>query len=238
MLFGKGETTTPNDKPHKPLGFIAQKYESGGAGPGTIADTPGDGGGKAYGIFQLDSAFRHLRLYVAQSEFAEVFDGLIPGSKEFDDQWRSVANAAGEKFSQSQRAYVTSMFYKPAIDYARLNAFSVTERAIQEAVFSISVQHGGWRTILKNGRKLSTIGHPRSEVHGLYHARRLYVQSLRSLSPRVKKALMNRYDLEEQDVLGLLSDYSDPHKHEDAALEVLTDLTADTPNESSKDASS
>lgn len=200
MLFGAGETTTPNDKP---LGFIAQKYESGDAGPGTIADTPGDGGGKAYGTFQMDIAFGHVAKYVAQSEYASEFAAFRLGSPQFDAVWRNIAEREPKEFERSQRQYIVKMFFDPAIKFAEMQGYSVVYRAIKEVVFSIAVQHGGYRTILRRAKKLRVRGDTESEVRAIYSARRNYVNSLSTLTDRVKVALMNRYYLEEQDVLAI-----------------------------------
>ena len=188
---------------NKPLGFISQKYESGNAGPGTISDIPGDGGGKAYGVFQLDSNFRHVKLYVTQSEYKDIFNGLVIGSEEFDAKWKTIAETDGTRFEESQRLYVTRRYYNTAIAYAGQTGFDVTSRAIQETIFSIAVQHGGYRTILKAARRMMP-SDTESQVHAIYEARRNYVQSLQSLSDPVKVALLNRYQDEEQDVLSLL----------------------------------
>lgn len=207
MLFGSGNSDIKLDENGhvKPLGFIAQSYESANHGPGVIADVPGDGGGKAYGSYQLDSHFKHLVRYIEQSDYSELFEGLKPGSEEFDKVWKTIAETDGKAFELSQRSYVTKAYYHPAAKFAKSVGFDTTSRAVQEAIFSIALQHGSWKTVLRIARKQIKLHDPKSQIESLYGARKAYVQALAPLSPKVKRALATRYVLEEQDVQSLLT---------------------------------
>lgn len=194
------------EEEEKSLGHIAAKYESGDgtSDAGTISNTKGDPGGKSYGTYQLSIAAGTLKRYVEQSEFKDYFRGIPFGSKDFDYQWMTIADMDEQEFRADQHDFIKRTHFLPANRYAKNQGFSVNVNAVAEAIFSISVQHGGYKRVINLARRLKEGKDPEAQVKALYKARRQYVNSLKSLSPYIKRAIMNRYDREEGEVLGLL----------------------------------
>ena len=69
-------------------------------------------------------------------------------------------------------------------------------------MFSIAVQHGGYKTIFREARNLITDHTPEDQILALYTARGAYIQGM-PLSNNIKEALINRYAKELTDVLEL-----------------------------------
>lgn len=206
----------PNDAEQKTiLGFICEKYESANAGPGTISDPGNDPGGKSYGSWQLSLNAGTLRRYLAVSDFRDNFievpDGydtgidIKPGSEIFDKIWTRLAKEFPRRFAADQKIFIMKTHYYPAVRVAEGHGFTYTHRAIQEAIFSISVQHGGYATIIREARKLLTDRNINSQVTALYRARTEYVTRLQ-LADNIHEALLSRYVQECGDVLMLCDD--------------------------------
>lgn len=178
------------------LGFISERYESAGRGPGTISPFSDDPGGKSYGIYQFSEST--LLSYVNQSQFefkAKAF------TDDFDSEWIGIANKYSAEFALDQHIFTTKRLYLPHIIGANIVGYSTWSRKIQEAVFSISVQHGGAAEIIKNGHSPDTVDVV-EQVKGLYRKRWEYVKKLH-LSDRLKNALQNRYQSELVAVLNI-----------------------------------
>lgn len=182
------------------LGQISKKYESGGAGPGTISSGRGDPGGKSYGEFQLALNTGTLKKYIKYSRYEKDFEGLELASKEFDDKWVELADRS-HKFGEDQLLFIKKTHFDPCRRYATTMRLEKT-LAINEALFSISVQHGGYKKIIDKACEIN-INNELEIVKSLYQARRDYVNGLR-LSSKLKATLNHRYDREEKDVIGLI----------------------------------
>lgn len=166
------------------LGSISAQFESN-HDVAAISDNPNDPGGKSYGTYQLSKVM--LFDYIKQTPFT--LKGMI-STDAFDSYWRKVACEYPIEFALDQRLFITKKLYLPNAIYAKDLGYDTDSRKIQEAIFSIAVQHGGVKTILKDGFVSSDDVH---EVLGsLYHTRLHYVLSL-GLSESLKTALKNRY---------------------------------------------
>lgn len=185
------------------LGDITIKYEGTIKEPGIIIDNPDDPGGKSYGPFQLSLNAGTLGKYIQGSQYAYFFKGLTPGSNEFDKAWLDISKVYGREFMEEQREYIKKKFFVPAERYAKQQGFSTELRAIQEALFSIAVQHGGYKSIIKMARKIYEGTGPKGQIKALYTARNQYVQSLHTLPDHIKSAIYNRYKLEYEDILNV-----------------------------------
>lgn len=190
----------------KQLGFIADKYESGEGkvNAGTIGNLRGDPGGKSYGVYQLSLNKGTLKRYVALTKYAARFKGIPLGSKEFDIAWLSLADDDEAGFAFDQFMFIKRSHYLPAIEYARNQGFDISSRAIQEAIFSISVQHGGFKRVIALARHHKRGKSVEDQVNALYDARQEYVSGLSGLSADLKRAILNRYVRELTDVLELV----------------------------------
>lgn len=188
------------------LGFISDKYESGEGkvNAGTIGNLRGDPGGKSYGVYQLSLNKGTLKRYIALSKYAARFKDIPLGTKEFDIAWLSLADDDEVGFAEDQFSYIRRSHYLPAIEYARNQGFDISNRAVQEAVFSISVQHGGFKRVIALARHHKRGKAVVDQVNALYDARQEYVTGLSGLSADLKKVLLNRYVRELNDVLELV----------------------------------
>lgn len=131
--------------PYHGLGSISSKYETGGRGVGTISSGKGDPGGASYGSWQLSSKAGTLGAYLSSNEgkkYGEQLKGLTPGTPEFNRVYSQIVAQDGENFNNSQKAYLTRENYQPVLEYAKKAGMDVDNKAVQEAIWSQSMQHG------------------------------------------------------------------------------------------------
>lgn len=179
------------------LGDISAYFESGNTerSVGTISYNKSDPGGKSYGKYQIAARTGTLKKYIAWSVFTSEFQGVHPASSEFDAVWKRLAEEKPEEFERDQYQFIVQTHYNPVERAAKPLGFDVTNVAVQEALFSIGVQHGGYKTILREAVVFRAQG--KTQIEALYEARRNYVNKL-SLSQQIKSALQKRYDKEYQ----------------------------------------
>lgn len=182
------------------LGSVSQKYESGNLGVGAISSGKGDPGGKSYGSYQLSSNKGTLSKYLQNSQYADQFAGLKPGSAEFDAKWKELSNSDPSGFKSDQHAFIKKTHYDPAEKLAREKGFDVNDPRIQEAIFSMSVQHGKYGKIFD---KADSSGTAEEQLQSLYSARGNYVQGLSDLPGGTKASIHNRYKGELNDLMSM-----------------------------------
>ena len=124
------------------LGQTSKKYESGSRGADTISTGRGDRGGKSYGLHQFSLNAGAVKEYLRASKYGKEFNGLTPGSAEFDAKWKQVAKDPG--FGEDQTAYVKKRYYEPAMAGLARNGFDLYKRgrAVHDAVWSTATQFG------------------------------------------------------------------------------------------------
>lgn len=130
------------------LGVVAAKQETGTTNLSTAAATvssgAGDAGGKSYGIFQLASKRGQVSKFLKESGYAQQFQGLEVGSKEFDQKWKQVASSDAN-FADAQMKFAQKSYYLPLLNKASNDLkfdLSKKGRAVQEAIMSTGVQYG------------------------------------------------------------------------------------------------
>lgn len=177
------------------LGDISAYFESGnnGRSVGTISYNKSDPGGKSYGKYQIATKTGTLKKYIAWSIYNAEFQGVHPASSEFDAIWKRLAAEHPIEFEQDQYNFIKTTHYNPVERAAKPMGFDTNNFGVQEALFSIGVQHGGYKTILREAVVLRAKG--QTQVEALYNARAAYVNKL-ALSPQIKAALQKRYDKE------------------------------------------
>lgn len=182
------------------LGDTVAKYESGNKGYTAISNTPGDPGGPSYGKYQLATNTGNVTAFLKFSGYENRFTGLKPGSDAFNKKW--IACCSETAFCKAQHSYIEQRLYQPV--RAKANALKLPSTpAIDEALWSMAVQHGKAALIVEKAAGMG-ITDERSVVHALYRARRVYVQSLTTLTTSITNAILNRYVREELDVLKLI----------------------------------
>lgn len=126
---------------------LSRAQESGRAGPGAVAHTPGDRGGPSYGSYQLATNFGAPQRFLATygGKWADRFKGQEPGSRAFDQTWQAIAQEDPEGFERAQRAFISHDYFNVQADMIRRHTgldLSDRSRALKNAVFSTAVQHG------------------------------------------------------------------------------------------------
>lgn len=130
------------DERTKKLGFVAQYFESGKAGPGTISSGQGDFGGKSYGAFQFASRTGTLQNFLKVSGYDREFSDPI-GSPGFDQKWKELARR-DPAFGDAQQKFMVATHFTPQMEKLKANGINLGDhgRAVQEAIFSTSTQYG------------------------------------------------------------------------------------------------
>jgi hypothetical protein len=196
----KEEDLDPIPTDRETLGFVAAKFESRGK-IDTISTGKNDPGGKSYGTFQLASKTGTLESFIKQSKFKDRFEGVKIASAKFDNIWLQLCKEEPKSFAQDQKDFIIRTHYLPAARHAHKQGFNMRNHALQEAIYSMSVQHGQFRRIINNA---DSNGDAEHQVNSLYHARTEYVKGLKSLPEVTKNAILSRFKREIKKVLELV----------------------------------
>ena len=194
-----------------------------GFGPGReleaaarVSTGAGDPGGVSYGAYQFNSTHATGRVVMTflrtdGSRWAAEFRGE-PNTRngEFGRIWQAIARRDGMAFFVAQHAFIERTHYGPVVDYVRQHAaFNVVtrSRAVQNVVWSMSVQHGRAKNLVVQGiraldaNQFSTEREfDRALINKLYDIRSDYVVRLGLPN------LRNRYRVERRDALRQLGD--------------------------------
>jgi LysM repeat protein len=218
---GGRATPTPGD--HR-LGSLSEVYESGNRGPATVSGGANDPGGVSYGVYQLSSRAGTLSSFMRNegARWAGEFAGLTPGSRAFSDQWRAVANREPQAFRDAQHAFIQRTHYQPAVDTVQSRTgldLNTRHDAVRDAVWSVSVQHAGAATILRDAVARTDAqlartdpGYDRALINNIYDRRTEYVLDVARNNPRLTAGerqqlisiTQNRYPAERRDALAML----------------------------------
>jgi hypothetical protein len=127
-----------DDYQYAGLGSLAEHHESRGD-VGAVA--PDAKKGFAYGKFQMHSGGT-VGDFIKQSPWAKDFEGMKPGSKEYNEQWPKTAAKNPEAFGQAQFDFIKKTHYGPTERKAKKMGIDTTDPMLQEVLFSTGVQHG------------------------------------------------------------------------------------------------
>ncbi|MBL8473828.1 MAG: hypothetical protein JNM98_18705 [Rhodocyclaceae bacterium] len=125
------------------LGQTSQSFESGKGGAGTVSSGKGDFGGASYGTYQLSSSQGTLQKFLGGTKYGREFEGLKPGTPEFDAKWKAVAQT-DSGFADAQHQFIKDTHYDPAMAGLKDAGLDLSKRgaAVQDALWSTSVQFG------------------------------------------------------------------------------------------------
>lgn len=134
------------------LGQTSQQYESGKGGAGTVSTGKGDNGGASYGTYQLSSKMGTVDKFLGKSGYASQFEGLKPGSPEFDAKWKDVAKS-DPAFGGAQHDFIKETHFDPAMAGLKKGGIDLSGRgsAVQDSLWSTSVQFGAGEDKGKKG---------------------------------------------------------------------------------------
>jgi murein DD-endopeptidase MepM/ murein hydrolase activator NlpD len=203
------------------LGTLSAKYETGGRGPGTVSTGSGDPGGVSYGSYQMATKTGTVARFVAEADFPwrDAFKNLKPGTPSFTAKWKEIATSETARFQESQHEYIKKTHFDILVAQTLSeNSLDITQRshALQDAVWSAAVQHGGKCAIIRKALSALTIDSSASDfdkklISAIYaeRGRRRADGKLvyfPSSSPNVQKGVANRFKNEEADALKMLAD--------------------------------
>ncbi len=204
------------------LGRLSMVYETG-FGPGQEAQAAartssgvGDAGGASYGAYQLASSSKGGRqpqafLKAEGAPWASRFAGQDPtiSNGDFARTWKAVAAAEPQAFFNAQHAYIERTHYQPVVDAVKASTgldLTSRSRAVQDVVWSMSVQHGGAKGLVEeavNALGSRPTGQDRNYdealINKLYDVRSAYVVDVVH-----RPDLMSRYATERRDALAEL----------------------------------
>lgn len=195
------------------LGSLSAKYESSG-NPGTIADTPGDPGGKSYGVYQFASNMGSLNSFLVwlSDQDKNLYEKLMDArnidggyGKNFDEVWKKIASENSQYFYDLQHTYIKGPYFDSVVSYFKGKGFDIESRskALQNVVWSTAVQHGvGGAESIIGGQDLTKSD--REIIIGIYNERMKVNVHFISSSAAVKQSVYNRFKTELQDALAML----------------------------------
>ncbi|EGJ11964.1 glycine zipper domain-containing protein [Rubrivivax benzoatilyticus] len=128
------------------LGWVSERFESGGRGVGTISSGRGDRGGVSYGKHQLATNTGTMAEFLRWApEYGAQFAGLTPGTPEFNAKYRQVVERDEQAFGDAQRRFMIATHYEPEMAKLKAAGFDLSGRgaSVREAVFSTATQFRG-----------------------------------------------------------------------------------------------
>lgn len=193
------------------FGRVAEKYESSGMGVSTVSTGKNDKGGVSYGIHQLASDTGTMQTYLDSKEgekYRDQFAGMSAGSNEFTAQYKQIAANDGDAFAASQQDFIKRTHYDPVASYAQAKGVNTDSEAIQEMLYSQSVQTSGDGNEKIIDDAMGRVGKDASDeevIDAMYAARGDYV------SPYVThSAGRGRYAKERKDVQAIAARQGEP----------------------------
>ncbi|MGF6951862.1 uncharacterized protein YidB (DUF937 family) [Neobacillus sp. B4I6] len=197
------------------LGSLSSKYESGGAGAGTIGRNSGDWGGASYGTYQIATNTGTMKTFMKYLKSANpsMYQALArssPGSSSFDQTWKALAKNYGKEFNNVQHGFIKKSHYDPAASKVLKSTGIDVNRyssALQNVLWSVSVQHGsgGASKVFRNAgiRK----GMSEAEIIKRVYAERMANGGRKYFSrssPSIRNSVVRRFKNELRDALNML----------------------------------
>lgn len=187
------------------LGQLSSKYEGRAD---TVSSGYGDKGGVSFGKYQFASKTGGLASFMNELKASnpEYYDKLMENgaefykdrnaNKQFQENWKKLARE-DKGFAQAQDEIAKKKWFDPAVEkFKERTGVDPTEsKALSNALWSASIQHGGIGTIIDNAGIKE--GQSTEEmIDRLYGSRADYVSGLNIAN---KKGIYNRYTNERQD---------------------------------------
>jgi YD repeat-containing protein len=205
------------------LGNLSMKYETRMApseyrkAAGVVSSGKGDLGGISYGAYQLASNVGKVQDFLKNNgaPWASRFAGMDPTIVgDFGKTWKAIAALPSDDFFNAQHAYIKESNFDPVVQYLQKKTgldIMTQPLAVQDAVWSASVQHGGARTFLKAAIDSVQVNrtspeYPEMLLNAIYEKRIAYVNALNKMDTTTKSNLVNiRYPDELSRALQMLN---------------------------------
>lgn len=202
------------------LGTLSAKYETGGRGPGTVSTGTGDPGGVSYGSYQMATKTGTVARFVAEVGFPwrSFFANLQPGTPAFTAKWKEIATNETDRFQECQHSFIKKTHFDLLVAQTLgESGLDLTTRshALQDAVWSTAVQHGGKCGVIRKALNNVAVGKDdpnfdKQLISAIYaeRGRRRPDGKLAyfpSSAPGVQKSVASRFKSEEEDALKMLA---------------------------------
>ena len=198
--WGKGSKTPPSAPGATGLGSVAQQFESGGAGAGTVGNVKGDHGGASYGLFQMSSKMGQVQKFLKENEkYSKEFEGLTAGTEDFNKKWKELGGDKG--FAEAQQAFAKKQYYDAQVQTLGDLGKKLTGKGkgVQEALFSTGVQYGGGSKVIEKalaGKDVDQMGE-KDIINAIQDYKSQNVASnFKSSSADVQRSVANRIEKE------------------------------------------
>ena len=197
------------------LGSISESNESSN-GVNTISSGRGDNGGVSYGAHQLATNTGSMSKFLASDEgaaFAPAFDGMSPGTEEFDARYAEVADDYEVEFAQAQSNYIKRTHYEPMVEnVSAATGVDLSKRgpAVQEMLYSTGVQYGpetGVVTAALKGRDIGSMSDAQIVSTVQAYKGQTTGQYFKSSSAEVQDSVRARAGREQEQLLALDSQH-------------------------------
>lgn len=165
------------------LGDSVKSFESGNRGVASVSSGAQDPGGVSYGTYQLSTNAGTMQGFLKSPEggrYSAEFAGLTPGSAEFSAKWKALAAKDPEGLHQAEKAFIYRTHYQPVVAKAAELGFDMNNPAIQDAVWSGSIQHRKFGQVLEKAGDNPSLKYmwADDQLKTLYSARGDYMDSL------------------------------------------------------------
>ena len=189
------------------LGDTSRKYEVGPGGPTTVSSGKGDRGGVSYGTYQLSSKTGTCAAFVKKMGYTRYFGFAEPGSAKFSALCKKAPEYFPD-FGEDQHEFIRLTHYQPQV--ILLNQMGIDPSksgpAVQDAIWSTSVQFGGGTSLIskslsgENINKMSDI-----DIVSAIQDYKIANNSalFKSSSPAVRASTLNRAKNEKADLIKL-----------------------------------
>lgn len=196
----------------KALGDTVKHFESGKAGAGAVSTGKGDAGGASYGTYQLASKTGTLQNFLKKSGYSDQFKGLTPGSSEFNAKWKEIAKS-DPKFGEAQHEFIKGTHYDPQMKKLQKAGIDLSQKgkAVQESIWSTSVQFGGGTGLIEKALKGKDVSKMSDSevVAAIQDYKIANNESLfKSSDPKTRAGTLKRANLEKSELLALANDRS------------------------------
>lgn len=185
--------------------------------------------GVSYGLYQLSSKMGTVAKFVEMMGYTDYFDGSVPGTSRFSALW--ILKATNDpKFGEDQHEFIRKTHYLPQIKFLQQKGIDLSKRgpAVQDAVWSTSVQFGGGTTLilraLSNKRPIE-----RYDDVAIVTAIQDYKIAnnsvlFKSSSPDVRESTLKRAKAEKADLIKLVSQSVDTSSDTNKVISALGTL--------------
>lgn len=144
--------------------------------------------------------------FVSMMGYTQQFSGMAPGSAKFSAKWKELAR--NPQFGEDQHEFIKKTHFIPQLNHLKKNGIDLSQRgpAVQDAIWSTSVQFGGATNLIINALK----GLDVDKITDCTIASAIQNYKIannnalfKSSSPAVRSSTLNRAKNEKKDLLEL-----------------------------------